>query len=123
IPPASILELIGGDGRVLGVDIDIRAHNREAIGAHPMSKRIDLIEGSSIDPAVAAKVCEAAAGKERVLVILDSMHTHDHVLKELVLYAPLVTVSSYCIVFDTIIEDLPGEAYSDSPWGKGSNPK
>jgi cephalosporin hydroxylase len=123
IHSASILELIGGEGRVLGVDIDIRAHNRQAIDAHPMRKRIEMIEGSSIDPSVAEKVREAAKGKERVLVILDSMHTHDHVLEELKLYAPLATVGSYCIVFDTIIEDLPGDTYPDRPWGKGNNPK
>jgi cephalosporin hydroxylase len=123
IHSASILELIGGEGRVLGVDIDIRPHNREAIDAHPMRKRIDMIEGSSIDATVAAKVRAAAAGKERVLVILDSMHTHDHVLAELRLYAPLVTLGSYCIVFDTVIEDLPGDAFPDRPWGKGNSPK
>ncbi len=123
IHSASILELLGGEGRVLGIDIDIRPHNRAAIDAHPMRKRIDMIEGSSIDESVASKVREAARGKERVLVILDSMHTHDHVLRELQLYAPLVTVSSYCVVLDTIIEDLRGDAYPDRPWGKGNSPK
>jgi len=123
IHSASILELIGGDGRVLGVDIDIRPHNREAIDAHPMRKRIDMIEGSSIDPSVVERVREAASGKDRVLVILDSMHTHDHVLQELRLYAPLATLGSYCIVFDTVIEDLPGDAFPDRPWGKGNSPK
>ena len=123
IHSASILELLGGEGRVLGIDIDIRPHNRAAIDAHPMRKRIDMIEGSSIDESVASRVREAARGKERVLVILDSMHTHDHVLRELQLYAPLVTVSSYCVVLDTIIEDLRGDAYPDRPWGKGNSPK
>lgn len=123
IHSASILELLGGEGRVLGVDIDIRPHNRAAIDAHPMRKRIDMIEGSSVDESVASRVREAASGKERVLVILDSMHTHDHVLRELQLYAPLVTDSSYCVVLDTIIEDLPGDAYPDRPWGKGNSPK
>jgi cephalosporin hydroxylase len=123
IHSASILELIGGDGRVLGVDIDIRPHNLAAIDAHPMRKRIDMIEGSSVDDLVASKIRRAAEGKERVLVILDSMHTHDHVLKELELYAPLVTVGSYCVVLDTIIEDLPADAYPDRPWGKGNSPK
>ena len=123
IHSASILELLGGEGRVLGVDIDIRSHNRAAIDAHPMRKRIDMIEGSSVDESVAGRVREAARGKERVLVLLDSMHTHDHVLRELQLYAPLATVGSYCVVFDTIIEDLPGDAYPDRPWGKGNSPK
>lgn len=123
IHSASILELLGGEGRVLGVDIDIRPHNRAAIDAHPMRKRIDMIEGSSVDESVAARVKAAASGRERVLVILDSMHTHDHVLKELQLYAPLATAGSYCVVLDTIIEDLPADAFPDRPWGKGNNPK
>lgn len=123
IHSASILELIGGDGRVVGVDIDIRPANREAIDAHPLRRRIDTIVGSSIDPATFAKVREAVGPAERVLVILDSMHTHDHVLRELELYAPLVSPGSYCVVLDTIIEDLPDEAYPDRPWGKGNNPK
>jgi cephalosporin hydroxylase len=123
IHSASILELIGGDGRVVGVDIDIRPANREAIDAHPLRRRIDTIEGSSITPETFAKVREAVGDAERVLVILDSMHTHDHVLRELELYAPLVSPKSYCVVLDTIIEDLPEEAWADRPWGKGNNPK
>ncbi len=109
--------------RVLGIDIDIRAHNRAAIEAHPMSHRIDMIQGSSIAPEVVAKVHNAAAGYQRVLVILDSNHTHDHVLAELEAYAPLTTPGSYCVVFDTIIEDLPDSMFPDRPWGKGNNPK
>ena len=108
---------------VLGVDIDIRAHNRAAIDAHPLRSRIDMIQGSSIAAEVAEKVRECAKGKKRVLVSLDSNHTHDHVLEELKLYAPLVTAGSYCIVFDTIIEDLPEGVFPDRPWGKGNNPK
>jgi cephalosporin hydroxylase len=123
IHSASILELIGGEGRVVGVDIEIRPGNREAIDAHPLRGRIDTIEGSSIDPATFAKVKAAVGDAERVLVILDSMHTHDHVLRELELYAPLASVGSYCVVLDTIIEDLPEEAWADRPWGKGNNPK
>jgi cephalosporin hydroxylase len=123
IHSASILEMIGGDGRVVGVDIEIRPANREAIDAHPLRRRIDTIVGSSIDPETFAKVREAVGPAERVLVILDSMHTHDHVLRELELYAPLVSPGSYCVVLDTIIEDLPEEAYPDRPWGKGNNPK
>lgn len=123
IHSASILELLGGDGRVVGIDIDIRSHNREALDAHPMRRRIDLIEGSSIDPGTFDKVRGAVGDAERVLVILDSMHTHDHVLRELELYAPLASVGSYCVVLDTIIEDLPGAAYPDRPWGPGNNPK
>lgn len=108
---------------VLGVDIDIRAHNRAAIKAHPLHPRIEMIEGSSIAPEVADTVRAKAAGKERVLVVLDSNHTHAHVLEELKLYAPLVTSGSYCIVFDTVVEDLPADMYPDRPWGPGDNPK
>ncbi len=125
---SSLVELnasCGGpqDARVVGVDIDIRAHNRAAIEAHPMSKRITMIEGSSVDPGVVAQVKDAAAGRERVLVCLDSNHTHAHVLAELQAYAPLTSVGSYCVVFDTVIEDLPAEMFPDRPWGPGDNPK
>ncbi len=109
--------------RVLGIDIEIRPHNRAAIEAHPMSHRIDMIEGSSIAPDVVAQVCDLARNCPRVLVCLDSNHTHDHVLAELEAYAPLVTKDSYCIVFDTIIEDLPDDMFPDRPWSKGDNPK
>jgi cephalosporin hydroxylase len=119
---ASMLELVGGDGMVLGVDIDIRTPNLVEILKHPMSKRIAMIEGSSVDARVAEKVKAIASGKQRVLVCLDSNHTHEHVLDELRLYAPLVTRDSYCVVFDTVIEDAPGGSES-RPWGKGNNPK
>lgn len=109
--------------RVLGIDIDIRAHNRTAIEAHPMAHRIDMIQGSSIEPEIVARVHAVARGHERVLVILDSNHTHDHVLAELEAYAPVVTPGCYCIVFDTVVEDLPEAMYPDRPWGKGDNPK
>lgn len=125
---ASMLELNAGcggpqDAEVLGLDIDIRPHNREAIEGHPMFKRITMIEGSSIDDAVAAKVYDFARGKKRVLVILDSNHTHVHVRRELELYSSLVKAGSYLIVFDTVIEDMPEDAFPDRPWGKGDNPK
>ncbi len=120
---ASILELIGGDGQVLGIDIDIREYNRVEIERHPMYKRITMIEGSSIDEEIARQVHAFAKNKKRVLVLLDSMHTHDHVFKELQLYSPLVTKGSYLVVFDTIIEDMPDDFFPDRPWGKGNNPK
>lgn len=125
---ASMLELnsaCGGpqNAEVLGVDIDIRTHNREAIEAHPMFKRISMIQGSSIAPEVVEQVKAKAAGKQGVLVCLDSHHTHDHVLAELEAYAPLTSVGSYCVVFDTIIEDMPAEMFPDRPWGRGDNPK
>jgi cephalosporin hydroxylase len=118
---ASLCELMG-HGKVLGIDIDIRAHNRDAIESHPMAKRICLLQGSSTDPAVVEEVRAQTAGK-RVLVVLDSNHTHDHVLAELEAYAPLVSVGSYCVVFDTIVEDLPKGLYPDRPWDVGNNPK
>jgi cephalosporin hydroxylase len=125
---ASMLELNAAclgrkDAEVLGVDIDIRAHNREAIETHPMFKRISMIEGSSVEPAIIELVRAKASGKESVLVCLDSNHTHEHVLAELQAYAPLTTVGSYCIVFDTNIEDMPADMFPDRPWGPGNNPK
>jgi len=120
---ASMLELLGGDGQVLGIDIDIREHNRVEIEKHPMFKRITMIEGSSIDEKIAKQVHDFAKDKKQILVVLDSMHTHDHVLKELELYSPLVTKGSYLVVFDTAIEDMPEDFFSDRPWGKGNNPK
>jgi cephalosporin hydroxylase len=119
---ASLLELIG-KGRVIGIDVDIRSDNRQAILAHPLSRRIDLVDGSSTAPSVIAQV-EALAGSFKTgLVVLDSNHTHDHVLAELQLYARFVTVGSYCVVMDTVVEDLPAEFYSDRPWSVGDNPK
>ena len=109
--------------RVLGIDIDIRAHNRDAILAHPLAHRINMIEGSSIAPETIERVTAATRGFERVLVILDSNHTHAHVLSELEAYAPLTSKGSYCVVFDTVVEDLPDATYPNRPWGKGDNPK
>lgn len=109
--------------QVLGIDIDIRPHNREAIESHPLAGQIRMIEGSAIDPAVVGRVHEIAAGFRRVLVFLDSNHTHEHVLAELEAYAPLASVDSYCCVFDTVVEDLPEGMFADRPWGRGNNPK
>jgi len=125
---ASILELnsiCGGsqNAEVLGLDIDIREHNREAIESHPMYKRISMIQGSSIAPEIIEQVKAKAEGKQKILVCLDSNHTHDHVLAELEAYAPLTSVDSYCVVFDTVIEDLPDNMFGDRPWGVGNNPK
>lgn len=125
---ASMLELnaaCGGpaDARVVGIDIDIRAHNKEAIEAHPMFRRITMIEGSSVAADVVEKVRAMVSGRKSVLVCLDSNHTHAHVLAELEAYAPMTTVGSYCVVFDTIVEDLPAALSFDRPWGPGDNPK
>ena len=109
--------------KVLGIDIDIRAHNRAAIEAHPMACRIQMIHGSSTAPEIIAQVKDVAKDYQRILVCLDSNHTHEHVLAELEAYTPLVTPCSYCVVFDTIIEDLPDNFFPDSPWSKGNNPK
>ncbi len=123
----SMLELLetctgAKGGRVIGIDIDIRQPNREAIEAHPLSHRIDLVQGSSVDPAIVDQVTEMVGDAKRVLVCLDSNHTHDHVLDELRSYAPLTTVGSYCVVFDTLVEHLPEIAVGDRPWGRGNNP-
>jgi cephalosporin hydroxylase len=119
---ASILELIG-KGEVLGIDIDIRAHNRAEIENHPMSKRITMLEGSAISQEIIEKIKPFVEGKKTVMVCLDSNHTHDHVLAELQLYSPFVTVGSYLVAFDTIVEDLPADLYADRPWSVGDNPK
>ncbi len=120
---ASLLELIG-NGEVLGIDIDIREHNRKEIENHKMFKRIKMISGSSIDETTIEEVKKYAESKKKILVSLDSNHTHDHVLKELELYSPLVSPGSYIVVFDTIVEDLPEGYFSQSrPWGIGNNPK
>lgn len=109
--------------KVLGIDIDIREHNRVAVEAHPMFSRIQMIQGSSIAPEIIDQVKDVAKDYQRVLVFLDSNHTHDHVLAELEAYAPLTSVGSYCVVFDTIIEDMPNGMFPDRPWGPGDNPK
>ena len=125
---ASLLELNSLSGgpkhaEVWCIEIDLRAHNREALVAHPMYPRLRIFDGSSVDVKIAEIIAEKAAKCERVMVILDSNHTHEHVLGELNLYASLVSVGSYCVVFDTVIEDLDGVEFVDRPWGKGNNPK
>ena len=109
--------------KVIGVDIDIRSHNRQALDNHPLRFKMELIEGSSVDPSVIENVRKYSLGCESVLVSLDSNHTHDHVLSELNAYADLVSIGSYCIVFDTVIEDLPKDSFPDRPWDVGNNPK
>ena len=109
--------------KVIGIDIDIREHNRVAIEAHPMSSRIQMIQGSSVAPEIVQQVKLLASSYNRILICLDSNHTHEHVLAELVAYAPLVSVGSYCIAFDANIEDLPADLIVNRPWGVGNNPK
>ncbi len=109
--------------KVLGIDIDIRQHNREAISNHPMASRIEMIQGSSIAQETIAQVHSVASQYQRILVCLDSNHTHDHVLAELAAYAPLTSVGSYCVVFDTFVEDGPSDLFPNRPWAPGNNPK
>lgn len=123
IETGAVLDPAQPTRKVLAVDIDIRNHNRAAIEAHPMASRIQMIQGSSIDQAVVDQVHAVAGNHQRVLVCLDSNHTHAHVLAELQAYAPLVTSGSYCVVFDTIVEDLPKELSFERPWEPGNNPK
>ena len=109
--------------KVLGIDIDIRSHNKQSIEAHPLASRIQMIQGSSIDPEIISKVKTIAAEYKKVLVFLDSNHTHSHVLAELEAYAELSSLDSYCVVFDTVVEDMPKEMFPDRSWGPGDNPK
>jgi|TARA_B100000989_G_C19532992_1_gene471303 cephalosporin hydroxylase len=109
--------------KVIGIDIDIRKHNRSAIENHPMVSRIELLEGSSIDPKIIEKVKSISKNYKKILVCLDSNHTHNHVLLELNAYAPLTSINSYCVVFDTIIEDMPKGTFEDKAWDVGDNPK
>jgi cephalosporin hydroxylase len=121
----TLLEACGEieNGKVLGIDIDIREHNKKAIEAHPMSKKITMFQGSSIDEEMIARVHEFAKKGKKIMVILDSNHTHEHVLAELRAYAHLTSVGSYCCVYDTIVEDMPEGSFPDRPWDKGDNPK
>lgn len=120
---ASLLELLGGNGLVVGVDIDIRPHNRAEIENHPMARRIRLVQGSSVEAGTADQVRALAQDQGPVVVVLDSNHTHEHVLKELRLYSPLVGKGSYLVVFDTLVEDMPDDLIGNRPWKKGDNPK
>lgn len=120
---ASMLELLRKDGIVVGIDVDIRDHNRKELERHQLKDRMVLIEGSSTSESVVAQVKNFCQRRKNIMVVLDSNHTHQHVGQELMIYAPLVTKGSYCVVFDTIIEDVPDGTYPDRPWGIGNNPK
>jgi cephalosporin hydroxylase len=120
---SSMMEMMGIDGEVVGIDIDIRKHNRAEIEKHPMAKRITMYEGNSVDAGMIEKVRLHTAGKRCVMVVLDSLHSHDHAYKELVAYAPMATTGSYCILPDTFIEFFPKGYYSSTrPWDVGDNP-
>ncbi len=119
---ASILEMIG-KGKVIGIDVEIRKQNKIEIQKHHLFKRIIMLEGSSLDEKIVKKVYRFARGKKKILLLLDSFHTHDHVLRELNLYSNLIRKDNYILVFDTIIEDMPKNTFPNRPWGKGNNPK
>lgn len=118
---ASILEMIGSKGRIIGIDIDIRKHNRIAIVKHPLYKRITMLEGSSVELEIVRKVTEMTKGK-KTMVFLDSLHTHSHVLKELNLYSKLVSKGSYLVVFDTVVQFMNKKSFPNRPWDKNDNP-
>lgn len=118
---ASMLELLGADGLAIGIDVDIRPHNRAAIDKHPLRDRLTLVEGSSVDQKVVDRIRDEAAGRN-VMVILDSDHTHEHVRQELDAYSPLVSAGGYVVVFDTVVELMAADAFPDRPWGRGNNP-
>jgi cephalosporin hydroxylase len=118
---SSLLELIG-EGTVVGIDVDIRAHNRATIEEHPMSKRVRLVEGSSTDQRIVEEIAAMASSVDRVMVVLDSNHTHEHVSKELELYADFVTPGQFLVVADTVVESLPPQAHRPRDWGPGNNP-
>ncbi|MEK4734117.1 cephalosporin hydroxylase family protein [Paenibacillus sp. FSL L8-0641] len=120
---SSLQKLIGNDGIVIGIDIDIRPHNRDAIENHPFSDNVFLIEGDSTSVEVIKEVHEVISERKSVLVILDSNHTHEHVLRELEVYSPFVTKESYLVVLDTIVEDMPDHFFGNRPWKKGNSPK
>lgn len=119
---SSIMELLG-EGHVVGVDIDIRSHNRKAIQSHPLGKRVRLVEGSSIDPATLAQVRREIGDAERVMVVLDSDHSHDHVLEELRSYGRLVTPGQFLVIADTVLEEIPRQDHRPRQWGPGDNPR
>jgi cephalosporin hydroxylase len=123
VEAGTVLDPRASKRKVLGLDIDIRSHNREAIESHPLAHKIDMIQGSSISPEVIAKVQDYARSYQRIMICLDSNHTQEHVLAELSAYAPLTTPGCYCVVFDTFVEDMPADLFPDRPWAQGDNPK
>jgi cephalosporin hydroxylase len=119
---SSMMELLGNGGKVMAVDIDIRKHNRDEIEKHPMFKNITMLEGSSIDENIVKQIADYAKGFKKVMVVLDSNHSHDHVYRELELYTPLVSQDSYILLPDTFVEFFPKGYVKDRPWDVGSNP-
>jgi cephalosporin hydroxylase len=119
---SSMMELLGNKGKVIAVDIDIRKHNRDAIEKHPMMKNITMLEGSSVDEKIVQQIADCAKNFKKVMVVLDSNHSHDHVLRELELYSPLVSIDSYILLPDTFVEFFPKGYVTNRPWDVGNNP-
>ncbi len=119
---ASLLQLIG-KGKIIGIDVALPQKNIDKIMGYPFSDRIELIQGSSVDEQVVAQAARHIKAGQSVMVMLDSNHTHEHVLKELELYSPYVTKDSYIIVSDTVVEDIPAQSHRSRSWGPGDNPK
>lgn len=119
---ASIQQLVG-KGKTIAVDRVLPQKNIDAIMGYPFSDRIHLLHGSSTDPEIIEAISAMIEPDDSVMVLLDSNHTHDHVLAELRLYGPLVSPGQYLIVSDTIIEDIPVQEHRARPWGPGNNPK
>jgi cephalosporin hydroxylase len=120
---ASILELIGGRGDVVGIEVEFREHNKKATAEHPLAKRISVIEGSSTDAAVIDRVRKLAAQHERVMVILDSLHTHEHVLAELRAFSPLVKKGGPLVVYGTSTGEIDPSIDLKREWTTTRNPK
>jgi cephalosporin hydroxylase len=120
---ASMLRLLDNDGLVIGVEVALMPENRAAIESHPFASQIRIVDGSSVASGTIAEVQQITGERAPILVILDSHHTHDHVLQELRAYAPLVKRGSYLVVFDTVVDDLPSDVLGERPWGPGNNPK
>lgn len=118
---ASMLDLCGIDGRVIGVDIEVREHAKNAISNSKYSNIIDVIVGSSIDNKIIDSVRNVVSKHQRIMVVLDSNHTHEHVLGELNAYAEFVSPGCSLLVLDTVIDDLI--PYPERSWGPGSSPK
>lgn len=119
---SSMMELLGNGGKVIAVDIDIRKHNRDEIEKHSMMKNITMLEGSSVDEKIVKQIADYAKGFKKVMVVLDSNHSHEHVYRELELYTPMVSMNSYILLPDTFVEFFPKGYVTDRPWDVGNNP-
>lgn len=119
---SSMMELLGNGGKVIAVDIDIRKHNRDEIEKHPMMKNITMLEGSSVDEKIVQQIADYAKNFKKVMVVLDSNHSHEHVYRELELYTPLVSLDSYILLPDTFVEFFPKGYVTNRPWDVGNNP-